>query len=194
MSIRVHLWLKFTDMDMAAQKRALRRELREQLRMVSADERAAASRHIVAKILSLSAWRAARTVLLFAPLPVEPDISPLLVTALAAGKRVFYPRVTGRDLEICAVRGPEDLRAGAFGVLEPVTVSEPPLTVLDLALVPGLGFDADGRRLGRGRGYYDRFLSTTRTLTVGVGFHCQRVGQIPAEPHDVRLDVVVTEE
>ncbi|MDR1303839.1 MAG: 5-formyltetrahydrofolate cyclo-ligase [Verrucomicrobiales bacterium] len=181
-------------MNIAAQKQALRRELREKLRLVSDDERAAASRRIVAKIFSLPAWRAARTVLLFAPLTVEPDISPLLMTARAAGKRVFYPRVTGSDLEICEVRGPEDVRAGAFGVLEPVTVAASPLTVPDLALVPGLGFDADGHRLGRGRGYYDRFLSTTRTLTVGVGFHCQRVEKIPAEPHDVRLDMVVTEE
>jgi 5-formyltetrahydrofolate cyclo-ligase len=188
------LWLRSAVVDITARKKNLRRELRKKLAAMNSGGRDAAARVIVENILALAAWRAARSVLLFAPLPPEPDIGPLLPAALAAGKQVFYPRVTGSDLEICAVRSPDDLRPGAFGILEPVTVSAPPLTVIDLALVPGLGFDAEGHRLGRGRGYYDRLLAGTGALTVGVGFHCQRIEKIPVESHDVRLDLVVTEE
>lgn len=169
--------------------------MRARLAGVSGAARAAAALVITRRIAALPAWRAARTVLLFAPLATEPDISGLLELALSAGKTVCYPRVSGGGLLIYQVRRREDLRAGSFGVLEPdpagCALVSP--AAVDLALVPGLAFDAGGHRLGRGKGYYDRWLATTKALTVGVGFALQLTEQIPVEPHDVPLALTVSE-
>jgi 5-formyltetrahydrofolate cyclo-ligase len=175
----------------AEQKNALRREMREKLLTVSEGERSAASREIVGKILSLPAWRMALTVALFAPLATEPDISGLFT----AGKTICYPRVCGGELEFYHARRCEDLRVGSFGILEPGPTISAPVSpsAIDLAVIPGLAFDADGHRLGRGKGYYDRFLASTKALTVGVCFACQQVSLIPTESHDVRLNLVMTE-
>ncbi|MDR0533987.1 MAG: 5-formyltetrahydrofolate cyclo-ligase [Verrucomicrobiales bacterium] len=178
---------------MAEQKRLMRREMREKLFAIGAEIRIAASTGIVGRITSSLAWREAGSVALFSPLASEPDISSLLDAALMVGKDVMYPRMKGGELELCVVHSRGDFQAGAFGILEPHGESSP--LAADLILVPGLAFDANGHRLGRGKGYYDRLLALmTKARTMGVFFSCQQAQRIPAEGHDVRLDCVATEE
>lgn len=107
-----------------------------------------------------------------------------------------WPRVVGPGAMVFASADPDHLAPGFRGIPEP-----PPdapaldLVALDLIAVPGLGFDADGRRLGQGGGYYDRLLGDPRrrAVAVGVGFDCQIVDRVPVAEHDVGLDAIVTE-
>jgi 5-formyltetrahydrofolate cyclo-ligase len=95
---------------------------------------------------------------------------------------------------VCEVRDlKEDIRAGQFGIREPVEgCSRLRLKRLDLILVPGVAFDLHGRRLGRGKGFYDTLLAVMRGTTCGVAFDQQIVGEIPVEPHDVHLNCILT--
>jgi 5,10-methenyltetrahydrofolate synthetase len=129
----------------------------------------------------------------FAALPGEPDLHPF---DWCHSKSVLLPRVEGDHLIFHAVKNPAQLKPGTFGVLEPDPTQGPvadPATA-DTIFVPGLAFTAEGHRLGRGRGYYDRLLSTLpeTILRVGVCFNCQLVDSIPQEPHDEFVDLVLS--
>jgi 5-formyltetrahydrofolate cyclo-ligase len=133
---------------------------------------------------------------MFYPLPDELDISILLQVALALGKELALPRfepASGSYLS-AAVRSLEtDLKPGQFGTCEPAPGCQSvPLNRLDFALVPGVAFTLDGRRLGRGKGFYDRLLAGIRGLKCGVAFDQQLVDAIPTEPHDCRVDCILT--
>ena len=128
------------------------------------------------------------------PLPDEVDIRPLIDRLVAEGKTVLLPRVVDdRTMELRRYTSSADLAEGAFHIMEPTG----PLFVdddqIDVALVPGVAFDAAGHRLGRGRGYYDRFLARCSGVRkIGVCFPFQRVAEVPSEPYDVVMDEVVS--
>lgn len=172
----------------------LRRALRARLKTLG-DARDANSRAIAAAIAAHPAFLAAQTVALFAPLPTEPDVELLWEKW---PRQFCYPRVTGSQIEFVLVRQPADLAPAHWNPLirEPAP-DQPTLPVasLDLILVPGLAFTRDGRRLGRGGGYYDRLLAARapHTAVLGVCFGIQLAADLPSEPHDQRVDVVVTE-
>jgi 5-formyltetrahydrofolate cyclo-ligase len=180
----------------SGQKSILRAQVREELKKMSDAERAAASLQICSRLEEQELWRKAKTILFYAPLPEEPDIWRLVVDSLATGKDVLLPRfeVEQGRYSACLIRDAvQDVRVGKFGVREPVkncvTIS---LNRLDLILVPGIAFDLDGRRLGRGKGFYDRLLATLEGPTCGVAFDQQIVRHIPVEPHDMRLSCILT--
>lgn len=180
----------------AKAKTVLREQIRARLASISPAHRMVESAQICARIKQLEVWHKARTVLLFAPLPDEPDIWPLFADALAEGKRVALPYhdggIAGYSARLIqdSVR---DTHAGKFGIREPQAhCPEVPLNQLDLVLVPGVAFDAGGRRLGRGKGFYDRLLALSSGLKCGVAFTEQMVDAVPREPHDICLDYQLT--
>jgi 5-formyltetrahydrofolate cyclo-ligase len=177
-------------------KGALRRQLREVLSALDPRERAAASAAACARLAGQPAWRGARSVLAYCPLPGELDIESAARAALAEGKQLAVLRYEPGRGAYAAYRIADwerDLVPGAFGIREPAAGCPPAdMMRLDFVLVPGLGFSADGRRLGRGKGYYDRVLAQVRGLTCGVAFDQQVVDEIPTEPHDVHLDCILT--
>jgi 5-formyltetrahydrofolate cyclo-ligase len=176
-------------------KSALRYRIRELVRAISVEERQAQSLRLCAAMREESVWRSAKSLLLFAPLPDEPDIAPLLHEAWSAGKLVALPRFDGQTGRYAAgvARNCSELSAGRFGALEPAAdcpvIS---LNQLDLALVPGVAFDIAGRRLGRGKGFYDRLLAEVRGHKCGVAFDAQIVAEVPEELHDVRVNSILT--
>jgi len=179
-----------------AAKAAFRAQVRLALSRLPADARLAASRQLVARLCDQPCWATARRVLLFAPLADEPDIWPLVDQALLAGKTVALPKFAAASGEYVAAVVQDrarDLRPGRFGILEPLE-SQPrlPLGELDLVLVPGVAFDPRGRRLGRGKGYYDRLLPQARGIKCGVAFDLQIVPELPAGPRDSKVDYVLT--
>ena len=181
---------------LAEQKAALRERLRTVLSELTRDQRDSAAVEICARLIEQPTWINARSVLLFAPLPDEPNVRPLLHAALDAGKLTVLPRfnaATGH-YEAAAVRDlANDFTEGKFGILEPAPACESAdLKRLDLILVPGLAFDRHGHRLGRGKGFYDRLLVEVSGKTCGVAFDQQLVSAIPVEPHDVRLNCILT--
>lgn len=171
------------------EKQRLRVEVRRRVREMSRGERLERSARI-AEHLARELGPAPGVVLGFAPMPLEPDWhSPAMI-----GWTIGLPRVADGGLEFHRVLRWDALVAGALGNREPVVEPGSMLAEGAVALVPGLAFDADGGRLGRGGGYYDRFLAGFRGRTVGVCFACQIVDAVPREPHDVLVDAVLTED
>jgi 5-formyltetrahydrofolate cyclo-ligase len=178
-------------------KAELRREMRQRLR-VPAGERAEKSSAIVARIAGHPAFAAAANVALFDALPSEPDTSGLWLEK--RGERCFcYPRVIGEEIAFYRVRTLDELTTAAWNpaLREPArdAASAVASAEIDVILVPGLAFTRDGQRLGRGGGFYDRLLVQlpAHTLKLGVCFDFQIVERLPSEPHDQRVDAVVTE-
>jgi 5-formyltetrahydrofolate cyclo-ligase len=122
----------------------------------------------------------------------------ILVAAIADGKIVCYPlsHVRGRVLSFRSISSESELEPGRLGVREPANASElVPVQKIDLFVVPGLGFTQDGKRLGRGGGYYDATLeaSSDHSRRIGLGFSEQVVEWVPTESCDIDMDLVVTE-
>ena len=178
-------------------KTALRREMRARLKRLTVAERATGAALICERVQGQDFWKSAKVVLLFAPLRDEVDIWPLVAIALAEGKTVTLPRFDALKNYYVAARVSDlerDLVAGEFGIREPAPhCAAIPLANIDLALVPGLAFDSAGRRLGRGKGFYDRLLSNFAGIKCGVTREEQMAAEIPTEAHDVRMTVVVTQ-
>lgn len=167
--------------------------LREQMRMAKrqhAQQLAEWSAEIVEKLWGLHP----SPILAYWPLPDEVDIRPLIDRLVDEGRTVLLPKVTSDEtMELRRYTSRSDLKEGAFHIMEPVGEPFDCYEQLTLALVPGVAFDAAGHRLGRGRGYYDRFLAGCPTLyKIGVCFPFQRVAEVPAEAYDVCMDEVVS--
>ncbi len=184
-------------------KENLRRELRTRLRGMNPATHAEASLVICQVAANLPAFLQSRSVALFAPLPSEPDIHPLIEEAWAQGKRVALPLMikhgTVPKLDWHEVTSWEEVVVpGPFGLREPDPLRCPrvPSTELECVFVPGLAVDEDGFRLGRGGGFYDRFLAQVpATLPcIGLMFSLQKVSRLPREPHDQKLRSLVTED
>lgn len=178
------------------QKDALRLGIRAALRSLSPSNRTAASKQACVLLEKQSLWRDARSILFYAPMADELDVWPLLVDSIAAGKTVLLPRFEPEQghYVACHIKdAARDVRVGKFGVREPVATCEKILlNRLDLILVPGVAFDMEGRRLGRGKGFYDRLLSALHGPACGVAFDQQIVSHVPVAPHDIRVSCILT--
>ena len=177
-------------------KLALRRTMGAELRLINPVQRVAASAQACALFKSQNLWKEAESILFYAPMPQELDTWPLLVEALLVGKTVALPRFQAEtgDYGICVLTDAvADVEVGAFGIREPVArCSLMPVKKLDLLMIPGLAFDLNGHRLGRGKGYYDQLLAAVRGTRIGVAFDQQIVPQVPIEPHDMHLNGILT--
>jgi len=190
-----NLWLKKQmSSSIANTKSILRQKIRARLEKISPAVRAVESIDLCERLKAQ--MPSAHTILFFAPLPDEPDLWPLFADALADGKIVALPRLdpTTKKYAACQIRNlSEDLLSGQFGIREPNnSCPVVPLNRLDLILVPGVAFDLHGRRLGRGKGFYDQLLADVRGTTCGVAFDEQIVADIPMEPHDISLNCILT--
>jgi 5-formyltetrahydrofolate cyclo-ligase len=177
-------------------KAVLREQVRAELKKMSPAERAAASIQACVRLEEQTIWRDAQSILFYAPLPEELDLWRLLLDANADGKAVLLPRFDPEQNQYvtCHIKDVErDLQPGPFGIREPLpTCTKNVLNQLDLILVPGLAFDLNGHRLGRGKGFYDRLLAMHHGPTCGVAFDQQIVSAVPVEPHDLRLNCILT--
>jgi 5-formyltetrahydrofolate cyclo-ligase len=185
----------------ATAKEELRRSLRRVRDSISVDAATVASQAAARHLFTLGPIASARTVGLYAPIRTELDCSPAARELAARGVRLAYPRVVGADrhLEFHEVTlpssGPAPLGPGAFGIPEP-TASAPIVALdhIDLFLVPGLGFDRSGSRLGWGHGYYDRALARAPSaVRVGYCYACQLVDHVPREADDLPMHYIVTD-
>lgn len=185
--------------------RATRRRLRELRLALGPAERAAAERAIRAALVRLGVFRRGAHVALYVPMRGEVDLRPCLEVARRQGSHVYVPRVVSRrrrQMLFAPWTAGGAHRTNAFGILEPGSAAGVrPVIGLDAVILPLVGFDASGNRLGMGAGFYDRALrrrldrSATwrRPRLIGVAYACQQLPAIPASPWDVPLDVVVTE-
>lgn len=184
-------------MNVSNEKSALRLEVTRRLKGISAEARAAAGGALLRQLHQCPEWRNLRVVGLYWPFGLELDVAPVWLELLQHGARVVAPafRKGMDDYVWREVERPDiQLVAGAFGVHEPSEACpEIASTELDWVLVPGVAFDEEGGRLGRGKGHYDRWLlGGTKGIRCGIGFEEQIVPKVPLEPHDIRLHYVIT--
>lgn len=150
------------------------------------------SAEIVAALEAHPAFRAANTILLYHSLKDEVD-THAFIRKWSREKRILLPVVTGDDLELRLYTGPEDLAVGAYGIEEPTGALFTDYSAIGLIVVPGVAFDRNGNRLGRGKGYYDRLLPRIPSAyKIGICFPFQVVDEVPAEPFDIRMDEIIT--
>jgi 5-formyltetrahydrofolate cyclo-ligase len=183
--------------DLEAAKRRLRREMAARRGAVARDEAEAAGREVAAWLAGCSSFRAARRVAFYAALPDELPTRAAFEAAREGGRCALFPAVEGeRRLVFRPLERWEDLRPGRYGVPEPPKRG-PALQPEqgDLVLVPGVAFDAEGNRLGRGGGCYDAAFppGASAPLLYGVGFEFQVVDAVPHGSRDRRMDAIVTE-
>jgi 5-formyltetrahydrofolate cyclo-ligase len=184
-------------MHIADEKKRLRQAIAERLAKLSDKDRVSDSRSTCKHILK-EMKDGPITVAVYYPMKSEVDIRPLIETLLARGANVFMPRAKGNGFEFCRVTSLASLVPGPFGILEPRETEDVlDKATLDYVLVPGVAFDRNGNRIGRGNGGYDKWLSKVRSVnkTVkvwGVAFDIQITHSIPLEPHDLPMDAVFT--
>ena len=184
-------------MDHSLQKAAQRKAGIAARRALSAAARSAADAALCRRIAALNCFQNARTLLAYAAFGGEADLSALLAEAVRQGKTVAYPICGAGFTLTAAVPGPDGWEVGTYGIRTPIPERAQllPPEALDLVLVPCTAFDAACRRVGMGKGYYDRYLPRCRNaVLLGTAFEAQRVEQAAVDAHDQRLDGFVTEE
>ena len=170
-------------------KNKMRELLVQKRRVMPTSERQMYSQQILEQLEQMTCFRDAKTVLLYYPIQNEVDVLPL-VKKYKHEKTLLFPATHRRSMTVHPYAGNEHMHRGKFGIPEPTT---PAYTgPIDLVIVPAVAFDAKGRRLGRGGGYYDRFIKKlTHTVLVGVGYDFQLVDEVPAARHDQRVHRIV---
>lgn len=178
-------------------KRSLRQQILARRGAISSDEWLTSSRLAQHNLVSLEEYRGATCIALYAPTRNETDTADILATAVQAGKRVLYPAVCGQKMVLRRVTGLDCLESGCYGILEPcATGVDHEADEADLIVVPGVVFDLTGHRIGFGKGFYDRFLTHPgrKAHLVGLCHDFQVIdGAIPAEGHDIRMEIIVTD-
>lgn len=182
-------------MDIVNKSRVRQEGIKARLALTS-DEVREKSHKIMETLLSLEEFYRAKAVMFYVDMRNEVETKAAIEKTLALGKRVVVPRVKkGYGLLAIEIKGLDELELGTFDVLEPIKNEEIPLEDIDLVVVPGVAFNTKGYRLGYGGGYYDNFLPKLRgdAKKVAVAFDLQLVETLPTEPHDVRMDMIITE-
>jgi 5-formyltetrahydrofolate cyclo-ligase len=179
-------------------KSAFRRQLREKLAAMSDGLRHQKSILACSLIASSPEFAAARVVMLYLSTPTEVDTSPLALKAWQAGKTVVVPKVSWNQrrmlpVEINSLN--DHMTTSGPGVREPAEGKPVPVDFIDMVVVPGLGFSEKGYRIGRGMGFYDRFLAQQEFIGIscGLAFDEQIVPELPVLDHDIPLSMLVTD-
>ena len=171
-------------------KQELRQQIRRQKKQHAGDDSAV----IINKLKKHTILSSAQTILLYSALPDEVQTQRLMDELVRQGKTVLLPKVINdTDMELRRYTGTKDLSLGAYGIMEPTGEHFTDYVSIDVAVIPGMAFDTKGHRLGRGKGYYDRFLSqlTSKTYKIGLCFPWQQVDCVPIDENDVTMDDVV---
>ena len=174
-------------------KQELRDEIRKQKRQFTRQQLEEMSLPLTGKLLSHRRIVEASTVMMYCSLPDEVSTREALDKLVERGCKVVLPAVLdGENMELREYHGADELKEGAFHIYEPVGKKFTQYGSIDVAVVPGMSFDADGNRLGRGKGYYDRFLARLpKVYKIGLCFDFQKRGHIPSESNDIRMDEVL---
>ncbi len=173
-------------------KKELRNAVRQLARDMEPDVREELSECIMERLEALPAFENARTVALYHALPDEVATAKF-IAKWAGRKKIALPVVSGDRMVFREYVPGEAVCEGAFGISEPVAGETVDPAQIDFAVIPGMAFSRSCQRLGRGKGFYDRFLPNTKAYRAGVCFGARLVEGIRCEPHDVQMDAVITE-
>ncbi len=187
-------------------KKTLRATLLKKRDSIPPEQKAGKDAAIMERLFALDAFKKAKSLLLYASFRSEVDTTGCMSETIRLGKRLILPAVDSRrrELKLYEVKEVSELKPGYMGIPEPVIKKNRQVTLgdIDLIIVPGVGFDRECNRLGYGGGYYDRLLGGTtgqrlrakrRITALALAFEEQITGKIPAEPHDVKVDMIITD-
>lgn len=173
-------------------KDQIRARIKTRKSILSAAEKIDAACRVFKTLEESAAFLLADNILLYHSLPDELSTHQF-IDKWAEKKHFFLPRVNGVNLDILPY-DKSKLALGSFHIEEPTGNDTADISQIELIVVPGVAYDRRGNRVGRGKGYYDRLLASSRATKVGVGYDFQLIDEdIPCEPHDVKVDVVITE-
>lgn len=172
-------------------KAELRKTSRQRKKQLTAEDKKNAEIAVLEKLESCKEFQAAKRILAYYSLPDElPTIQ--LLTRWNKEKEIFLPRVNGDYLDIARFE-PGSTEEGAFSIQEPTGSELTTVDTIDLLIIPAVGYDRKGNRLGRGKGYYDRLLKDAACPKIGIIYDCQLFENIPTESHDIPVDLIITE-
>jgi 5-formyltetrahydrofolate cyclo-ligase len=180
-------------------KEEIRKQILAKAKNLKEEERRSKSLLIKNKLFGLSVFKKAKTIMFYMSKGGEVDTTPMIKEAIERGKKVAVPIIltNERELAVSLISGNEnELEIGLFGVKQPKKDKIRPINLenIDLVVVPGLAFDSKNNRLGRGGGYYDRFLKKlpNSAPTVGLAFDFQIVENLPVNSLDVKVQTLLT--
>ncbi len=173
-------------------KDEIRSQVKARKSLLSSLEKTKAAEEVFNRLEQSAAFALAEKILLYHSLPDELSTLEFL-NRWATRKHFYLPRVNGLNLEILPYDR-SSMALGAFQIEEPQGDETTDISEIELIIVPAIAYDRRGNRVGRGKGYYDRLLTETKATKVGVGYDFQLIDEeIPAEPHDVAVDIVITD-
>lgn len=172
-------------------KEYIRRHVKARKSLLSDEERLSAARSVFDRLESLVAFAMSRNILIYRSLPDELS-TRAFIDKWSGTKSFFLPRVNGLDLEILPYNRTR-LQLGAFHIEEPEGDDLQNPDSMEMIIVPAVAYDRNGNRVGRGKGYYDRLLSRSKALKIGVAYDFQLMDEVETEEHDIPVDIVITE-
>ena len=172
----------------------IRREVRQRIKALDEGYKRAAAHTIFGRIEALEHFASARCIALYAAMGDEVPTEEVLGRWHIGGRRIVLPRVEGEIMRFYDY-DPTTMTSGAYGISEPQGEVECNVEDIDLIIVPARAFTRSGIRLGRGGGFYDKYMSNSkfRAAKIGIAFACQIFDSLPCDAHDIRVDKVVTE-
>ena len=173
------------------EKRDIRRKIKNLRTMLTDAERQAAADAVFGQLEQTAAFMLADRILMYHSLPDEVSTHAFL-RKWGGRKSFFLPRVNGLDLEILPYSRTR-LQLGAFHIEEPEGDDLQNPDTMEMIIVPAVAYDRNGNRVGRGKGYYDRLLSRSKALKIGVAYDFQLMDEVDTEEHDIPVDIVITE-
>ena len=182
-------------MDYKEGKKEIRRKIRALKEVQTQSEKESASAIIASKLLEMEGISSSHTILLYHSLPDEvltTSVIEFLHSPEGGKKRILLPIVEGEYLALKEYN-PLELECGYRNIMEPSGETNIDPTEVEFAVIPGVAFDSDCNRMGRGKGFYDRLLPYLKCPKVGLGYDIQMVEHVPCDVHDIPLDVVITE-
>ena len=180
------------------EKLQMRGQIKDLLMEIAPEVRIEKSKKACQNFIGTELYDSASVIMVFLSLPHEVDTTPIILDAWQKGKTIAVPKVSWQQRHMIPIELKSleaGLTIGTYGIRNPSTGVPVPLDDIDIVIAPGLGFDKDGGRIGRGGGYYDRFFTTKnlRAMKVGLAFSEQVVNEVPMMEHDQKLEMLVTD-
>jgi 5-formyltetrahydrofolate cyclo-ligase len=183
--------------DLRSEKAHVRKDIRDQFKALSMEQWQEWSTRITCRLIDLPEYKSASTIMVFLSFSREYDTGPIVRHAFGAKKTICAPKVDWNAWQMKPIRisAPDDIYKDEHGLPEPAGSEIVEADTIDLILVPGIAFDTYGHRLGRGGGFYDKFLSRVdlRAIRLAPTFDFQVLPNIPCDVHDERVDIILTQ-
>lgn len=188
-SIVLSLFKKKTT-DVISEKILIREKIRHKKQQISDKEKASDSNAVFEKIEALPEFKEANTILIYWSMNDELPTHNFIIK-WSKMKQMLLPVVKENDMLIMPFSAKENMKKGSYGIWEPETQREY-INKIDLVIVPGIAFDKKKSRLGRGKGYYDRYFMNKRIKKIGIGFDFQLLDKVPTASFDIKMDKIIT--